>query len=249
MTTPLGEMRYALWEHPHNNPAPPSADAFDAAAQLLKPGDVAIDIGAHAGDTTIPMAAAVGPNGLVFGLEPNPYVYKILEANAGLNLASLKIVPLPYAAMEEDGEVEFSYGDPGFCNGGAVGAVKPWKMRSFFKVSVVGRNIHKLLANDYPDALTRLAHIKIDTEGHDFAVFRSLLPLVKERRPSIRSEIHRFMPLEERREYLQALQSAGYEVFVALPDGSANIIGEPVTEQTLVNGRHFDVLAFARDQP
>ena len=249
MPTPLGKLRYALWEHPHNNPAPPSAQAFDAAAQLLKAGDVAIDIGAHAGDTTIPMAAAVGPTGQVFGLEPNPYVYKILEANASLNPDTLKIVALPYAAMEEDGDVEFSYGDPGFCNGGAVGAVKPWKMRSFFKVTVAGRNIHRLLANQYPDALNRLAHIKIDTEGHDFAVFRSLLPMLKERMPSIRSEIHRFMPLEERRAYLSALHGAGYEVFIALPDGSANIIGEAVTEQTLADGRHFDVLAFARAQP
>jgi len=248
MPTPLGELRYAVWHHPHNSPAPPSAAAFNAAAQLLKPGDVAIDIGAHAGDTTIPMAAAVGPTGQVFGLEPNPYVYKILAANASLNPSVLKIVPLPYAAMEEDGEVEFSYGDPGFCNGGAVGAVRPWKMRSFFKVSVAGRNIANLLSNEYPDALARLAHVKIDTEGHDYAVFRSLLPIIEERRPSIRSEIHRFMPLQDRNEYLQALQSAGYECFVALPDDSADIVGERVTEQTLAEGRHFDVLAFARGQ-
>jgi len=249
MATPLGDLKYALWEHPHNNPAPPSAAAFDAAAQLLKPGDVAIDIGAHAGDTTIPMAAAVGPSGMVFGFEPNPYVFKILSANASLNRAVLNIIAMPYAAMEDDAEVEFSYGDPGFCNGGAVGAVKPWKMRSFFKIKVAGRNIQRLLSKEYPQALSRLAHIKIDTEGHDFAVFRSLLPLINESKPSIRSEIHRFMPIQERREYLRALNDAGYEAFVGLPDGSADIIGERVTDQTLVDGRHFDVLAFSKAQP
>jgi FkbM family methyltransferase len=38
-----------------------------------------IDIGTYTGDTTVPMALAVGKGGIVLGLEPNQYVYKILE--------------------------------------------------------------------------------------------------------------------------------------------------------------------------
>ena len=54
-------------------------------ADSCGPGDAAIDIGAHTGDTALPVALAVGPQGAVFALEPNPFTYKVLIANAGLN--------------------------------------------------------------------------------------------------------------------------------------------------------------------
>ena len=39
----------------------------------------------------------------MFALEPNPYVFKVLELNASLNPASTRIVPLMFAAMPADG--------------------------------------------------------------------------------------------------------------------------------------------------
>jgi len=36
----------------------------------LRPGDIAVDIGAHEGRHTLPMARAVGPSGSVFAFEP-----------------------------------------------------------------------------------------------------------------------------------------------------------------------------------
>jgi FkbM family methyltransferase len=54
-------------------------------ASLLRPGDVAIECGAHVGTMTIPMARAVGPRGVVHALELQPYFVRLLNANLALN--------------------------------------------------------------------------------------------------------------------------------------------------------------------
>jgi len=41
----------------------------------LRDGDVAIDIGAHVGRHTLPMARAVGVRGKVYAYEPLPSIY------------------------------------------------------------------------------------------------------------------------------------------------------------------------------
>jgi len=52
------------------------------------------------------MALAVGASGTVFALEPNPYVFRVLETTAGLNPTKAHIVPLMCAAMPADGEFQ-----------------------------------------------------------------------------------------------------------------------------------------------
>ena len=66
-----GDVDYALWKHPKMRPLNLQDAHVDALRAYVKEGDVAIDIGAHAGDTTIPLALAVGKTGTVFALEPN----------------------------------------------------------------------------------------------------------------------------------------------------------------------------------
>ena len=236
-------LRYARWLHPKAEPRLPDDRDLALARSLLGVGDTAIDIGAHAGDTTIPMAVAVGATGTVFAFEPNPYVFKVLAVNAQLNHGRLRVVAYPFAAMERDGEAEFAYGDPGFCNGGFEGGRRPWQMRAFFRVKVQGRDIAALLRREHPQALARLRHVKIDTEGHDFAVFRSIRGLLAPTRPSLRTEINRFMPAQERIAYVRALRDAGYTPYRLDPGASEP--GPPVDERSAVEWRHFDILALA----
>src|SRR2546428_12233064 len=115
-----GRIEVAQWLHPGAYPIAPLQvqAAVDQLRRFLRPGDVAIDIGAHTGDTTLPIALAVGATGRVLGLEPNPYVFPVLERNASLNPATTSILPLNFAAMRTDGFYEFQYGEEGYCNGG-----------------------------------------------------------------------------------------------------------------------------------
>ncbi len=239
-------LRRAQWLHPKESDKTPRQADVETLREFLRPGDTALDIGAHSGDTTLPMAVAVGAGGTVIAFEPNPYVYKALQAQVGLNPDIGRIHAYPYAAMDEDGEYEFSYGDPGYCNGGYEGASHSWRMRAFFKLRVQGRNLERLLAAEHPAALERLRYVKIDTEGHDFAVFRSIRGLIRRHRPVLRAEVNRFMPVEERREFVAALRAAGYRPHRI--DPASERPAEEVSETTLTSVTHFDIHGVPLDQ-
>ena len=61
----------------------------------LRPGDVAVDIGANFGSHTIPMAQFVGPTGFVHAFEPQRILFQILSGNVALNeLHNVRTLPL-----------------------------------------------------------------------------------------------------------------------------------------------------------
>jgi hypothetical protein len=68
-----GNLEFAQWEHPFAQPLVMSEGNINFYKQLIEPGDFVIDIGAHIGDTTVPMAIAAGKQGTVLALEPNKY--------------------------------------------------------------------------------------------------------------------------------------------------------------------------------
>jgi FkbM family methyltransferase len=53
--------------------------------KLLRPGDVAVDVGANIGYYTLLFARAVGPEGRVIAFEPEPTNFAILERNVKVN--------------------------------------------------------------------------------------------------------------------------------------------------------------------
>lgn len=236
-----GPIQFARWRHPAEREKTVTEESVTALRRFLRRGDVAIDIGAHTGDSTLPMALAVGAEGTVFALEPNPYVFKALELNASLNPASTHIVPLMFAAMPVDGEVDFEYSDEGFCNGGFHQSISAWRHGHFSKLRVQGRNLLEYLRAEWPALLTKVRFIKIDTEGFDRVVAQTLAPLLKAARPYVKTEIYKHMPAEERAAYFDDLRGLGYRCFKC---GDVDYLGEPLRHHSdLSKWRHFDVFA------
>jgi FkbM family methyltransferase len=236
-----GNISYARWRHPKERKKAFSQEAIDALRRFLRPGDTAIDIGAHTGDTALPLALAVGTSGAVFALEPNIYAYKILLANAALNRKQTNIFPLMFAATPQDGEFEFVYSDEGFCNGGLHQAISAWRHCHFFKLSVVGKNLLNFLKAEFPTELARVRYIKIDTEGADRTVVNSLKELLLTNRPFIRTEIYRHLSAEARLGYYRDLRALGYRVHKFNSDQDCT--GSELSEQDLMKWEHFDVFA------
>jgi len=54
-------------------------------AGFLRPGDVAVDVGANVGAHALRFATAVGPRGAVVAIEAQPFLAALLAANAALN--------------------------------------------------------------------------------------------------------------------------------------------------------------------
>ena len=51
-----GLVEYAQWLHPYETPKQITQDDVNGLRQFIRPGDFVIDVGAHTGDTTVPMA-------------------------------------------------------------------------------------------------------------------------------------------------------------------------------------------------
>ena len=72
---------------------------LDLLSQLVRPGDVVVDVGAHIGAHTIPLAKVAGADGAVIAIEPQRMLLQVLSANAALN--SLNNVYTLHAAAGE----------------------------------------------------------------------------------------------------------------------------------------------------
>ena len=236
-----GVIEYAAWRHPKEKPKQFYQAQVDAIREFLSAGDFAIDIGAHTGDSTLPIALAVGAMGGVLALEPNPYVYKVLLANAGLNKRKANILPLMFAATADDAEMEFEYSDSGFCNGGLHKDIGAWTHAHFFKLLVQGRNLLRYLEREYPEILGRIRYVKIDTEGYDPDVARSIRSLLERNRPYIKTEIYKHLPGARRVQYLRELQALGYRLHKW--ESEENYRGEVISERDADKWRHYDVFA------
>jgi FkbM family methyltransferase len=158
--------------------------AFHGA--LLKPGDIAIDLGAYRGTHTIPMARAVrGPGGAVGAIhafEPNPAVAAALRAT--LAKPGLEHVTLhEAAAAAEDGQADFvvALDAPGYSGLQRREYDQP-DMRTEL-VRVWTAKLDTIFA-----ALDRLAYIKLDLEGGEFDALRGGDALIRRLRPAISFE-------------------------------------------------------------
>ncbi|HLH89400.1 MAG TPA: FkbM family methyltransferase [Xanthobacteraceae bacterium] len=126
---------------------------------ILRPGDIALDIGANLGAHTIPMARLVGPTGFVFAVEPQRVLFNILCGNIALNeLVNIKafpfalgrapgvthIIPLDYSASNNFGGVSL-----GGAQGDAVPVVTLDQVglpkARFIKIDVEGMELDVLL--------------------------------------------------------------------------------------------------------
>jgi FkbM family methyltransferase len=236
-----GAIKVARWLHPEAPPAAPSQGAVDFLRRYLRAGDGGLDIGAHVGDSTFPLALAVGPQGLVLAFEPNPYVFAVLQQNATLNPDKTRIIPLPFAAMREDGVYRFQYGEAGYCNGGFHEGMSRWVHGSAFSLEVQGRNLVSLIRGAYPELESRIRIIKVDAEGFDLAILQSLEVLLRTHQPYLIVEMFslRKSSVQYRVELYGFLVERGYAVHRLIDGQSA--LGEPVTPDNLHSWNHYDV--------
>ncbi len=236
-----GKVEYARWLHPKAQDLRIAPEEMLELRRFLKPGDFAIDIGAHSGDSTLPIALACGVEGAVLALEPNPYAFEILKANAALNPQKTNIVPLCCAITEQDGTFEFSYGDPGFINGGDFSERSVWEHGSAFTIQVRGRPLQHIL-NDMPaERVSRLRYIKTDTEGHDARILHSIRDILERYRPYIKAEVYGRLSSEERIGLHGSLSGLGYSVFKV--EGGMLFTERRLSAPDMMRWTHFDIFA------
>ncbi len=235
-----GVVHYAQWLHPAESKKTITAESITAYKEILGEGDFCIDIGAHSGDSTLPIALAVQKSGTVLALEPNPFVYHVLEKNARSNSHLANIKTMMAAASIGEGFVEFEYSDSGYCNGGRHEGISALRHGHAYKLEVFCINIEKELYDNYSDLLPRLKFIKIDTEGYDLYVIRSLENIIKEFRPIIKSEIYKKTDIEYRLQLLGFFVNHNYSIYKIIEEPIK--AGPPLSEDNLAEWKHYDIL-------
>jgi FkbM family methyltransferase len=242
-----GIVEYAQWLHPLEQPKEITQGMVNFFRKYSTEGSLVLDIGAHTGDTSVPIALAVGVTGTVLAFEPNPYVFKILQQNANLNKSNTNIIPLDFAATDADGEFEFNYSDASFCNGGFFQRIQNQKHGHNYVLKVKGKNIENFLTANYSAELNSLSLIKVDAEGYDKEILKTLKPILARYKPNIISECNKNLTEEERTDLFEVIHGLDYDLFKMDgfdEGGSLTAIAVP---SDMNNWKHFDIVAVKRD--
>lgn len=208
-----GKVEFANWQNPLVPTITLTSPMVEFFKQFIKEGDLAIDIGANIGDTTVPMALCAGKTGLSLAFDPNPYVFKILKKNATLNLEKVNIVPLPYAISKQEEEFFFISSEASFGNGGISPTKDSQHGKFVYPEKVKGVNLTNLLKRDYPQWLQKLSFIKIDAEGYDKEIIKSISDLISKYKPVIIAESFGKATDEEKMELYDTIKKHQYEIF------------------------------------
>ena len=240
-----GVINYAQWLHPKETLKTVTQEQINSLREYINEGDLVIDVGAHTGDTTIPMALAAGKSGLTLALEPNTYVFKLLEKNASRNPHNTNIKDLNYAAIKHNGEFIFDYSDEAYCNGGYLSQISSKKRDHIYHLKVKGMNLSNYLHENYKNYLDKLSYLKIDTEGYDKEVIASMIDIIKIYKPVIQTEVLKKLTQHEREELYQLLMDAGYRCYKYGSDEQPK--GQLIAKNDLLRWKHFDILALPVD--
>jgi FkbM family methyltransferase len=157
---------------------------------LLKPGDVALDLGAFKGTHTLPMAEAVRappgfPPGAVHAFEANPAMAAPLrERLAAPDLAHVTLHACAVGAEAGERDFVLALDSPGYSGLRQREYDQPDMRTETIRVRCV--TLDGLLGG-----LDRLAFIKADLEGGEFDALRGADGLIRRLRPAISFEFGR----------------------------------------------------------
>jgi FkbM family methyltransferase len=161
------------------------AEEVRLALGMLKPGDTAIDVGAHIGFFTMQMAAAVGAAGRVYAFEPFDPNADLLERSLAENRFEDRVVFRRAAVGDSQGSATLTFPAETLNSGGAYllrDGVAPLAGHQKRDVPVV--------ALDRLDLRRPVRFIKMDVEGAEPQVIRGAARLLSADRPVILSELH-----------------------------------------------------------
>ncbi|MBK8684268.1 MAG: FkbM family methyltransferase [Bacteroidetes bacterium] len=243
----FGQVEYAQWLHPLEGTKQIQLSNIQFYQKLVPAGGLILDIGAHTGDTTVPMALATGKNGTVLAFEPNPYVFKILQQNAQRNTQQTNIIPYCLAATQEDGTFTFHYSDASFCNGGFLSQINKKNHGHAYSLEITGKNLQRFLEKNHGDLLPNLKLIKIDAEGYDKEILKTLLEIIHQYHPHLMIECYKNLNEAERFELFDIVSELGYTLFLLNNFEVFEHLIQIERKDMLVR-KHFEILAVHTSQ-
>ena len=174
-----------------------SEGEIDLFRQLLRPGDVAIDVGANIGALTVPLARLVQPGGAVVAFEPQRTIFEVLCNNLRLN-GLANVTAFCRAAGSEPGTIR-------------VPPLDYQRTNNFGGVALGGASGEEVqLVTIDSLALPRLRLVKVDVEGMEHDVITGARATIERLKPAIYVENDR---AEHSRALISLLFDIGYRLW------------------------------------
>lgn len=185
-------------------------------SKYIKPGTIAIDMGAHIGIHTLLMSHKIGPDGLVISFEPQMKIYRELHHNLILNNCQKNVITLRYALGNKKQSVEMCKANP--TNEGGT------------RIGKGGDSVNMITLDSLN--LSNVSLIKMDVESYELNVLKGAKKTLIRNNPVIVFEILGEVDLDHCNPKEQAiydeimtfLEDLGYKVqkifgndFLALP--------------------------------
>ena len=175
-----------------------SEGEIDLFRQMVKPGDIVLEIGSNIGPHTVFLARQVEPGGHVFAFEPQRIVFQTLCANLALNSIT-NVSCFNQAVGAKPGEIVvplIDYRQVANFGGLALGEFKQGE-----QIKVI--TIDSLL-------LPRCNLIKIDVEGMELSVLQGAIACLARFKPMLYVENDR---REKSAELVRFLDSCDYDMY------------------------------------
>ncbi|HEY4266424.1 MAG TPA: FkbM family methyltransferase, partial [Micropepsaceae bacterium] len=169
---------------------------------LIKPGMVALDIGANAGVYSLALARSVGPSGKVYAYEPGAAPRRLLEKSRNANgFDNLQIVPAAVSDRSGRGHLEPSVSSELASLGG----------------SALGESV-SVTSLDEEDASRNWGSpdfVKIDAEGEERRILEGGRGFFARHSPLVMFEFKAADVVDK--EIAEAFRASGYRIFRLLP--------------------------------
>jgi FkbM family methyltransferase len=237
-----GAIQFANWSNPlvsHKDITQAKVDFFK---RFIAEGSMCIDIGANVGEHTVSMALAVGKAGLVVSFDPNPMVFNILQKNSELNSALTNIKPFNCAISETDGEFYYNSSEASFSNGGISTEATNRHGKFQLPQRIKGVNLDTFLHAHFNDDLAKLKLIKVDTEGYDKEILKSIAPIIQKYKPVIIAECFPKLNKAERIDLYNTIARHGYDLYYFRDiDRTEDTL--KITADDMERWKHFDIFA------
>ena len=156
------------------------------AQRQVRPGDAAIDAGAHVGLFTMHLAEAVGASGHVYAYEPFPPNADLLAMSVEENRFGDRVTLTRAALGDREGQADLIFAEHTLNSGGGF-VVPPGGqgLDGHARLTVPLTTLDRQTASP-----RRIAFVKIDVEGAEPRVVAGAAGLLRQHAPALLTEIH-----------------------------------------------------------
>lgn len=154
-------------------------DEFLAVKKLIRPGDVAFDVGANIGFYTVWLSRLCGPTGRVWAFEPVPETHWRLVETLALNRCE-NVIPVRNAICDRDEIVRMNLFEEQFAQWNTLGRPSMQlengkRVSPSSSIAVKSRSLDQFCCEE---SVSHIRFLKVDVEGFELPVFQGARDLL-----------------------------------------------------------------------